>query len=90
MTRKDLIDKLAREFKLKKKDSEKIVKFIFEQISEALKKGESVGVQNFGTFTVIRTKKRKVKLPSGEWIEVPPRKKILFHPSLKLQKLRKE
>ena len=86
MTRKDLIDKVAVNFNIRKKDSEAIVKFIFEEIGRTLSKGERVGIQGFGTFAVTKTNPRRIKLPTGEWIEVPTRKKIFFHPSSKITK----
>jgi nucleoid DNA-binding protein len=79
MTRKDLINKVSQEFHLKKKEAEAIVKFIFQEITEAFLRGEKVSIQGFGTFTIKRTLPRKVRLPNGEWIEIPSREKITFH-----------
>ena len=83
MTRKDLIDKVAKEFGLKKKDAEVIVKFIFQEIAEAIKRGERVSIQGFGAFELRELKRRKIKNPrTGEEIRVPVRNKVVFIPRI--------
>ena len=79
MTRKDLIDRVAKEFELKKKDAEAIVKFIFQEIAEAVKRGERVSIQGFGAFELRELKGRRIRNPrTGEKIEIPLRKKVVF------------
>ena len=79
MTRKDLIDKVAKEFGLKKKDAEAIVKFIFREIAGAVKRGERVSIQGFGAFELRGLKERKIRNPrTREEIKVPIRKKVIF------------
>ena len=79
MTRKDLIDRVAKEFGLKKKDAEAIVKFIFQEIAETVKKGERVSIQGFGVFELRELKERRIKNPrTGEEIRDPVRKKVIF------------
>ena len=79
MTRKDLIDRVAEEFGLKKKDAEAIVKFVFQEIAEAVKKGERVSIQGFGAFELRELKERKIRNPrTGEVIGVSDRRKIVF------------
>ncbi len=83
MTRKDLIDKVAKEFGLKKKDAEAIVKFIFSEITEALKKDERVSIQGFGVFEVRELKARRIRIPrSNKIVVVPNKKRIVFIPKL--------
>jgi len=85
LTRKDLIDKVAEEFGIKKKDAEAVVKFLFKEITEALKKGERVSIQGFGVFDLKEQKERKIRNPrTGEVIEVPRKKKVYFRPTFKL------
>ena len=85
MTRKDLIDKVAKEFGTKKKDAEAVVKFLFKEITEALKRGERVSIQGFGIFDLKEQKERKIRNPrTGEVIEVPRKKKVYFRPTFKL------
>jgi len=79
MTRKDLIDKVAKEFGLKKKDAEAIVKFIFREIAETVKKGERVSIQGFGAFELKELKERKIRNPrTGKEMKVPVRKRVVF------------
>ena len=79
MTRKDLIDRVAKKFGLKKKEAEAIVRFIFQEIAETVRKGERVSIQGFGAFELRELKERKVRNPrTGEVIEVPRRRKVCF------------
>ena len=86
MTRKDLIDKVAKEFGLKKRDADAIVKFIFQEIARAVKEGERVSIQGFGAFELRKLKERKIRNPkTGEVMEVPARKKVVFISRIKLE-----
>jgi len=79
MTRKDLIDRVAKEFGLKKREAEAIVKFIFQEIAETVKKGERVSIQGFGAFELRELKERKIRNPrTGEVMEIPVRGKVIF------------
>ena len=83
MTRKDLIDRVAKEFGLKKKDAEAIVKFIFREIAEAVKRGERVSIQGFGAFELRKLRERKIRNPrTGKEVKVPIRTKVIFVPKL--------
>ncbi len=87
MTRKDLINRVAERFGLKKKEAETIVKFIFQEIAETVKKGERVSIQGFGAFELRELKERKIRSPrTGEVVEVPKRGKVVFMSSLNLHK----
>jgi len=71
LTRGDLINRVAEKFGLKKKDAEAIVKFIFQEIAETVRKGERVSIQGFGAFELRELKERKIKNPrTGEVVEV--------------------
>jgi len=79
MNRKDLIDRVAKKFNLRKKDSEAIVKFIFKEIAETVKKGERVTIQNFGVFDLKELKERDVVNPRTRVrVKLPGRKKVYF------------
>jgi DNA-binding protein HU-beta len=86
MTRRDLINKVAKEFGLKNKEAESIVKYIFHEIVESVKKGERVSIQGFGAFELRELKDRKIRNPrTGEVIRIPSRKKMVFIPSQKVK-----
>jgi len=79
MTRRDLIDRVAKKFGIKKKEAGAIVKFIFQEIAETVKKGERVSIQGFGVFELRELKERRIRNPrTGEVLEIPKRKKIVF------------
>jgi nucleoid DNA-binding protein len=83
MTRKDLIDRVAKRFGLKKKEAGAIVKFIFQEIAETVKRGERVSIQGFGAFELRELKERKIRSPrTGEVVKVPRRKKVFFISSI--------
>ncbi len=53
MTRSQLIQRLAQQYPyLDHHEVERIVKTIFEKISEALARGERIELRGFGSFTV--------------------------------------
>jgi len=85
LTRKDLIDKVAKKFGLKKKKAEAIVKFIFQEIADTVKNDERVSIQGFGAFELREQKERKVRLPrTGEEKLINKRKKVVFISRIKL------
>jgi DNA-binding protein HU-beta len=60
------------------------VKFVFQDITEAVKKGEKVSIQGFGAFELRELRERKIKNSrTGELLEVPRRKKVVFIPRIK-------
>ncbi len=61
---------------------------ILELLEEALLKGERVTISGFGTFYLQEERERKGRdFITGDFKEIPPRKKIKFRPSSKLLKL---
>lgn len=81
MTRKDLVNRVAKKFGFKKKEAESIVKYVFQEIVETVKKGERVSIQGFGAFEQRELKEREIRNPrTGEKIKVPTRKKVVFIP----------
>jgi nucleoid DNA-binding protein len=52
MNKKDLIDEVAKDANLKKKDAEAAVNATFDAITKALKKDDKVQLIGFGTFDV--------------------------------------
>ena len=85
MTRKDLVNRLNKEFGIPKKYGEEIVKFIFSEISNSLEEGERVSIQGFGSFEVRERKERIVYNPrTKERLKVPAKRYVAFIPSKKL------
>jgi len=81
----ELISKVAKETDLSKKDVRRAVKGFFEALAEEFKKakpGESLRIQGYGTFKVVKRAPRKARNPqTGEEIEIPARKVLTFKPS---------
>ena len=72
MTKKDMVIKIAEDTELKQIDVKRIVQKTLDHIVEALTKGETVELRNFGIFKVRSRKSRvgrnpKNCLPRGEW-----------------------
>lgn len=73
--KKDLIDLIAGQTDLKKKQSVDFVESFFESIGKALKKGDQVTLVGFGTFKVVKRKARAGRNPAtGKPIKIAARK----------------
>ena len=79
MTKADLIDKIAKETKLTKKDSDKALDAIIKAISGSLAKGDKVQLVGFGSFEVRKRAARKGRNPqTGKEINIAARKVPVF------------
>ena len=94
MLRSGLILKIQNKYtSLRLNDVENIVDLFFKKIFLALQNNQNIEIRNFGIFEVKPTKaKPKARNPkTNEIIYVPPRRKISFKASKKLnKKLKKE
>ena len=72
MNKTELVDAIAKETGLSKKDSEKAVKAFTEAVSKELKKKGKVQLVGFGTFETSKRAARKGKNPqTGAEIKIP-------------------
>ena len=79
MTKAELIEKMAKEAKVTKAAANKAVDSFVDGVKKALKKGESVTLIGFGTFSVTQRKARKGRNPqTGKEIKIPARKAPKF------------
>lgn len=79
MNKAQLVEKVADEIGLTKKDTRKVVDAVTQTIAEALSGGEKVTLVNFGTFRVRNRKSRKGRNPqTGEKIQIPAKKVVKF------------
>ena len=79
MTKADLIDELAKAANLTKKESETIVNTVFENITEALAKGDKVELRGFGSFRIRHRNARKGRNPkTGTSVNVPEKRVPFF------------
>ena len=88
MTRSQLIQRLAQQHPYLVHDEvERIVKTIFENISEALARGERVELRGFGIFTVKERAPRVGRNPStGEAVQVPAKRCLHFKSGMELSR----
>ena len=79
MLKSDLIERIARDLKMNYDLAQLVVSNIFDSMSEALSRGESIEIRGFGSFSVRYYPARAGRNPkSGEQVSVPPRKKPFF------------
>lgn len=87
MNKTELINAVAAEAKISKKDAASAVNATFDVIAKELKKKNKVQLIGFGTFTVAKRAARKGKNPqTGEAIKIP----AAFAPRFKAGKALKE
>ena len=74
MNKTDLLSEMSKVLE-SKKQAEAVLDSLLRQISQALKKGESVTLTGFGTFKVSKRKARKGRNPrTGESIKIAAKK----------------
>ena len=78
MVRSELVGMLANQYpNILRKDIEKIISIVFDEISEALKRGENIEIRGFGTYKIVTRKARQGRNPkSSETIQIPAKKAI--------------
>ena len=79
MTKADLIDSVADEAEISKRQAGEIVDLILDEIMTALQKGDRVALTPFGSFVVRHRKARDGRNPkTGEKIKIAARKVPAF------------
>lgn len=63
MTKREIIDVVARKAHLTRKAAKEAVESFLDEIVRALKKGEKVVLSGFGTFKVVKVKDKPVIVP---------------------------
>jgi DNA-binding protein HU-beta len=79
LTKSDLVEAIATEFELSKRQSGEIIDLVLEEIKTALQNGEKVQLIPFGSFLVRSRKAREGRNPAtGAAIKIPARKVPAF------------
>jgi len=79
MIKNELIDNIAKETKLHKKDVAEMLNGILRVIPKTLKDGDKVSLVGFGTFSLAERKARNGRNPkTGQIITIPAHKIIKF------------
>lgn len=88
MTKADLIIEVAKQTSLTKKESETVIKTIFESINNALGSGDKVELRGFGSFRVRDRKSRQGRNPkTGDTVNVPAKRVPFFKAGKELRAL---
>ena len=87
MTKKDIVLKIAEEADLKQMDVKEVVQRTLDAITEALSKGETVELRNFGVFKVRERKPRIGRNPkTGVSVPIPEKKVVAFKSGMIMKK----
>lgn len=88
MTKKDLIELVAKKANLTNKASRESVQAFLNGIRDSLKRGEKVVITGFGTFSIRQRAERSGRNPkTGERITISARKSPGFTPGKTLKKV---
>lgn len=88
MSKKDLVDAIAKECEITKEKAGAAVDAMLAHIKKSMKKGEEVRIPDFGTFKVTKRKAREGRNPAtGATIKIPASKVAKFTPSKGLKDL---
>jgi nucleoid DNA-binding protein len=87
MTKKDIVIKIAEDTELKQIDVKRAVQSTLDLIIEALTKGETVELRNFGIFKVKSRKSRVGRNPkTGVAVPIPEKRIVSFKPGMVMKK----
>jgi integration host factor subunit beta len=88
MTKAELVDGVARNSGLSKKDAEVIVQTVLDSIIESLQGDEKVELRGFGSFRLRKRSSRQGRNPkTGEKVHVPAKRVPYFKPGKELKEL---
>jgi len=83
MTKKDIVLKIAEETAIKQIDVKKVVQRTLDHIVEALDRGQTVELRNFGIFKVKTRKGRIGRNPrTGASVTIPEKRVVSFKAGL--------
>ena len=86
VTKAELADVLFERLGLNKREAKDMVDYFFEEVREALERGEDVKLSGFGIFNLREKSQRPGRNPkTGEEIPITARRVVTFHASQKLK-----
>lgn len=87
MTKRQLVDVVARKAHLTKKAATEVVDVFLNEVGRTLSKGEKVVLSGFGTFRVIWMEGKTVKIPNTEkMVTIKRHRAPRFTPGKKLKR----
>lgn len=85
MNKQELIDAIAAESGLSKKDSKEALDALVKTVGKTLKSGDNISLVGFGSFSVIQKAARTGKNPqTGKPIQIAAKKAVKFRPGKEL------
>lgn len=88
MTKAELVEEVAKESELTKKDAEVIVQTVLDSITESLQRGEKIELRGFGSFRIRNRMSRQGRNPkTGTAVSVPAKKVPYFKPGKEIKDL---
>jgi len=88
MTKADLVETVAINSDLSKRDAEVIVQTVLDSIVDSLKSGEKIELRGFGSFRLRERSSREGRNPkTGETVFVPAKRVPYFKPGKELREL---
>ena len=86
LTKAEMAEALFNQLGLNKREARELVDQFFEEVREALSKGEQVKLSGFGNFDLRDKNQRPGRNPkTGEEIPITARRVVTFHASQKLK-----
>ena len=86
LTKAELAELLFEQVGLNKREAKDMVETFFDEIRNALERGEAVKLSGFGNFQLRDKPQRPGRNPkTGEEIPITARRVVTFHPSQKLK-----
>jgi integration host factor subunit alpha len=86
LTKADIAEKLFEELGLNKREAKELVEAFFEELRDALARGEPIKLSGFGNFVLRDKNQRPGRNPkTGEEIPITARRVVTFRPGQKLK-----
>lgn len=86
LTKADIAEHLFTQLGMSKREAKDMVEAFFEEIRQALERGEQVKISGFGNFNLREKNQRPGRNPkTGEDIPISARRVVTFRPGQKLK-----
>jgi integration host factor subunit alpha len=86
LTKADMAEKLFEELGLNKREAKELVEVFFDELRDALERGEVIKLSGFGNFVLRDKNQRPGRNPkTGEEIPITARRVVTFRPGQKLK-----
>ena len=88
MTKAELVERVAQDINLTKKQTETIINTLFKSITDALRDGDKVELRGFGSFRIRHREPREGRNPkTGETVQIPAKKVPFFKAGKELREM---